>query len=209
MTLSLLPWLPSQQTIQAAGCSPWQRRPAVQWAANWWLVYEMTVWCVWCMRLWACAWARVCLLVSQNSLSPLLYKGKETMQFFKSTGLNMKKYELFMCHCSWRWERLVGFYCGSRLGWNDPLYFWQLMKGQGRSLPFLSPHYILWCVCVLVCRWTMAQSWREAGVRCREQQHFTRVLPSITSSQGPLVLTERRRETRGEFDGTIHQSGVN
>ncbi len=25
---------PSQQTIQAAGCSPWQRRPTVQWAAN-------------------------------------------------------------------------------------------------------------------------------------------------------------------------------
>ncbi len=34
ITLSLLPSLPSQQTIQAAGCSPWQRRPAVQWVAN-------------------------------------------------------------------------------------------------------------------------------------------------------------------------------
>lgn len=28
-----------QQTIQTARCSPWQRRAAVQRAANWWLVY--------------------------------------------------------------------------------------------------------------------------------------------------------------------------
>lgn len=28
--------------------------------------------------------------------------------------------------------------------------------------------------------------------------------PSFTSSQGPLVLTERRRETRGELDGTTN-----
>lgn len=51
ITLSLPPSPSSQQTIQAAGCSPWQRRPAVQWAANWWLVYKMIVWCV---CTWAC-----------------------------------------------------------------------------------------------------------------------------------------------------------
>lgn len=50
IALSLLPYHPSQQTVQAAGCSPWQRRPAVQWAANWWLVYKMKI-CVFCVCL--------------------------------------------------------------------------------------------------------------------------------------------------------------
>ena len=41
-----LPSFPLQQTIQEAGCSPWQRCTAVQWAANWWLVNDTTVECV-------------------------------------------------------------------------------------------------------------------------------------------------------------------
>lgn len=57
LSLSAPPLLQSQQTIQAAGCSPWQRRPAVQWTANWWLVHKMAVCvCVWVGMLVCIYW---------------------------------------------------------------------------------------------------------------------------------------------------------
>lgn len=127
-----------------------------------------------------CAWAHECAFTDFTECCLTDADRQIITQFCMSSILNMKK----------------------RLGS-------QYIRVEQRTLRWLAE---MWLSCHLSCltvlyvfvhRWTMAQSWGEAGVWCREQQHFIGMCPSLTPGQSALVRTERRRKAWGEMHWCI------